>query len=443
MAERVGAVIPAAGQARRFGSGENKIWSLMGGHSVLERTLMAFETHPEIEWIIVVTAEYERERVEKAASQFSKVIAVVVGAETRALSVKNGLAALPPETTLVLVHDAARPLLSQALISRVIEGVKTHGAALPGTPVADTVKRINSDGRVRETVARNVTHSTSANGETLSGLTAVQTPQGARLPLLKLAYAAFDFSRHEPTDEASLLEAADIPVFVVPGDPDNLKITRPEDLERAERALGVGRWALSNPASADLPHAKAQRREEGEMLAEGKVMPNAQPPTPFPELRTGFGYDVHTFAPVEAGRKLFLGGIEMEYDRGLEGHSDADVILHAVCDALLGAATLGDIGILFPNTDPAYKGINSLKLLAIVGQRLTETGWKIVNVDTTAVAEAPKIMPHREKMQRAMAAELGIEPERVSVKATTSEGMGFVGRKEGICAWAVATIVRG
>ena len=155
-----------------------------------------------------------------------------------------------------------------------------------------------------------------------------------------------------------------------------------------------------------------------------------------------FGYDVHTFALPDAGRKLFLGGVEIPHDRGLEGHSDADVILHAVCDALLGAIALGDIGILFPNTDPAYKGINSLKLLAVVAQRVRDEGWSVINVDATAVAEAPKMMPYSLQMREAMASELGIEVGRVSVKATTSEGMGFVGRKEGICAWAVATLMR-
>ncbi len=421
MAEQVGAVIPAAGQARRFGSGENKIWANLGGRSVLERTLAAFEAHPDIASVVVVTGRDERARVEETVLRFSKVTAVVEGAATRALSVRNGLEALPSETTIVLVHDAARPLLSQSLISRVIEGVKAHGAAVPGTPLSDTVKRVDSEGRVKATLPR----STVFEGASLSGLTSVQTPQGARLPLLRLAYSVYDFSFAEPTDEASFLEAADIPVFVVPGDPDNLKLTHAFDVERAERVLGIG-----------------QNRE-------WKAEPSdAQPPTPnasfsaFPELRTGFGYDVHTFAAPEAGRKLFLGGVEIPHDRGLEGHSDADVILHAVCDALLGAAALGDIGVLFPNTDPAYRGIQSLKLLAVVGRRLREEGWSVVNVDTTAVAEAPKVMPHSQKMRQAMAAELGIEPGRVSVKATTSEGMGFVGRKEGICAWAVATLIR-
>jgi 2-C-methyl-D-erythritol 2,4-cyclodiphosphate synthase len=160
------------------------------------------------------------------------------------------------------------------------------------------------------------------------------------------------------------------------------------------------------------------------------------------EFRTGFGYDVHAFADPSAGRKLLLGGVEIPHDRGLEGHSDADVLLHAVCDALLGALSLGDIGILFPNTDEAYRGISSLRLLEIVSQRVQEAGWRAVNIDATVVAEAPKLMPHRIRIQETLAACLGISPDRVSVKATTAEKMGFIGRREGMAAWAVATVRR-
>jgi 2-C-methyl-D-erythritol 2,4-cyclodiphosphate synthase len=234
----------------------------------------------------------------------------------------------------------------------------------------------------------------------LAGLTAVQTPQGARIELLRSAYAAFDASGGEATDEASIIEAMGGAVAVTPGDISNIKITRSEDVALAERLLGER------------------------------------------EVRTGFGYDVHAFAPPESGRPLCLGGVVIPHARGLEGHSDADVVLHAICDALLGAASLGDIGILFPNTDSALKDISSLKLLAVVRDRLAENGWRVINVDATALAEAPKLMPHREAMLRVIAGELGIEEGRVSIKATTSEGMGFVGRGEGIACWAVATVQR-
>jgi 2-C-methyl-D-erythritol 2,4-cyclodiphosphate synthase/2-C-methyl-D-erythritol 4-phosphate cytidylyltransferase len=329
-------------------------------------------------------------------------IAVVAGGETRSASVRCGLATLSDDVEIVLVHDAARPLVSRALIDRIIDATARTGAAVPGLPLADTVKRVDGAGLVRGTIPR----SAAVEGDTAAGLMSVQTPQGARIDQLRHAYARFDFAAAEPTDEASLIEAMGAPVEVVPGDPDNIKITRQEDLAQAARLL-------SSPRNTE-------RRS--------------------PESRTGFGYDVHAFAAPEAGRQLFLGGIEIPHGRGLEGHSDADVLVHAVCDALLGALSLGDIGILFPNTDEAYRGVSSLRLLAIVGERVREAGWQTVNVDATVVAEAPKLAPHRARMQEAMAACLGIEPDRVSVKATTSERLGFVGRGEGMAAWAVATV---
>ncbi len=423
-------VIPAGGRAKRFGSGENKIWATLSGKTVLEWTLAAFDSHPAIETIVIAAGSEELERVQAISAQFPKVRAVVAGGETRTASVKNGLDALSIKPSLdssfsvnaylnhlikaesndieyVLVHDAARPLVFAELIDRVLAATIKYGAAVPGLPLSDTVKRVGADGLVRATIARTA----EIGGETLPGLTAVQTPQGAKISLLRAAYADYHLES-EPTDEASLLEAFGAAVAIAAGDPRNIKITRQEDLLFAESLV------------AGLPDNQ-----------------NFKPETPnFPEIRTGFGYDVHAFAEPEANRPLFLGGIEIPHDRGLEGHSDADVILHAICDALLGAVSLGDIGIQFPNTDAAYKNISSLKLLANVGQRLQEMNWRIINIDATVVAEAPKLMPHREQMQATMANSLGLEPSRLSVKATTSEGMGFVGRREGIACWAVATV---
>lgn len=399
-----GAVIPAAGQARRFGSDKNKIWAEIAGRTVLERTLTAFQSHPAISAVVVAAGADELERVRQFVAAFPKVVSVVEGGATRSESVRRGLEALPAHLDIVLVHDAARPLLSAALIDRVIEGVKRAGAAVPGLPLSDTVKRVGADGLVKETVAR----SAEAAGEKITGLTAVQTPQGAFIANLYDAYARFDFATGEPTDEASLLEAAGYPVAVATGDAANIKITRQEDVAFAERLLSASPQPLAS-------------RPQG-------------------EIRVGFGYDVHAYSDPASGRKLFLGGVEIPHDCGLEGHSDADVLLHAVCDALLGAVSLGDIGILFPNTDEAYRGISSLKLLAIVGERLASAGWATVNIDATVVAEAPKLMPHRPAMQNAIAQCLGIDPTRVSVKATTSEKMGFVGRREGMACWATATV---
>lgn len=395
---QVAAIIPAAGQARRFGRGENKIWARLGTLTVLERTLDAFDNAALIASIVVVANEDELERVREACLPFSKVISVVEGGETRAESVRKGLNALPPDTEIVLVHDAARPLVTSSLIERIIAATARVGAAVPGLPLSDTVKRVDNDGLVRATVAR----ATEVDGQMISGLTAVQTPQGARVALLRAAYERIDFAHAALTDEASMIEALGEPVAVVAGEPNNIKITRQEDLAYAEMLI---------------PHL-----------------------APVPQIRTGFGYDVHAFAAPEAGRTLFLGGIAIPHDRGLEGHSDADVLLHAVCDALLGAASLGDIGILFPNTDPAYKDISSLRLLAVVGERLAAAGWQVVNIDATVVAEAPKLMPHRAAIQRAMAECLSIESDRISVKATTSEKLGFIGRREGMEASAIATI---
>jgi 2-C-methyl-D-erythritol 2,4-cyclodiphosphate synthase/2-C-methyl-D-erythritol 4-phosphate cytidylyltransferase len=371
---------------------------LLGGQSVIERTLGAFDTHSAITSIVVAASTDEVERVREIALKFKKVVAVVIGGNTRYDSVWRGLSMLPVQTNVVLVHDAARPLVSGPLIDRIIASTLEHGAAVPGTPLSDTVKRTDASGRVRTTIARTAEH----NGELLAGLTTVQTPQGAQIEILRSAYAAFNTAEGagEATDEASIIEAMGATVVVTPGDSSNIKITRPEDIALAERLLC---------------------RQE---------------------IRTGFGYDVHAFAPPEANRKLWLGGVVIPHDRGLKGHSDADVVLHAICDALLGAASLGDIGILFPNTESAYKDISSLKLLAVVRDRIGEAGWTVVNVDATALAEEPKLMPHREAMLRAISGELGIAPDRVSIKATTSEGMGFVGRGEGIACWAVATIQR-
>ncbi len=391
-------VIPAAGQGKRFGSSENKIWAHISGKSVLDRTLTAFNNHHLISSIVIVAGAEELDRVKVATAIYSKVSAVVAGGNTRTESVLNGLNSLPTDTEIVLVHDAARPLVPAAVIDRVIACTILRGSAVPGIPLSDTVKRVNGAGIVRETVMRSAT----INDEHLPGLTAVQTPQGAKVEILRSAYAAAAKAPANPhiTDEASLIEANGGTVAIAAGDPINMKVTRSEDIQLAERLLGHG------------------------------------------EVRTGFGYDVHAFAEPSANRKLFLGGVEFEHDRGLEGHSDADVVLHAICDALLGASSLGDIGVLFPNTDNSFKNISSLKLLSEVQRRLLSDGWRIVNIDATAVAETPKIMPQRHLIIQTIANELQIEPNRVSIKATTAEKLGFVGRKEGIECSAIATLER-
>ncbi len=412
-------VIPAAGRARRFGSGQNKIWSLIHGKPLWEWTVSEFDSHPEIDSIILVTNRDDFETITTEAAQFTKVTSVVVGGNTRSESVRIGMEACPADIAIILVHDAARPLISSEVISRVIEGVRDVGAAVPGLPLSDTVKRIDTNGFIRATIPRTDTSSI----DSITGLTSVQTPQGSRIELLRAAYEHFNLSDFEPTDEASLLENLGVPVVIVPGDPLNIKITRQEDIALAEQLKGL---SFFSPISKDIE-------------TENKKLDTAYSVSG-PEFRTGFGYDVHAFASPEAGRKLFMGGVEIPHDRGLEGHSDADVLLHAICDALLGGASMGDIGILFPNTDERYRNVSSLELLAVVRDRIREAGWSVVNIDSAVTAEAPRLMPHRERMQRAIAECLHIEPSRISVKATTNEKMGFVGRGEGIACWANAML---
>jgi 2-C-methyl-D-erythritol 4-phosphate cytidylyltransferase/2-C-methyl-D-erythritol 2,4-cyclodiphosphate synthase len=393
----VGVVVPAAGRGSRYGSAENKIWLKVNGRSLLHWTLDAFQKHDRVSTIIVASAASELDRIREEAAGLSKVTAVVEGGNTRAESVGRGLDALPKECEIVLVHDAARPAISQDLISAVINGVETYGAALPGLPVTDTLKRAGDDQLVANTVPRD-------------GLWAVQTPQGALTAHLREAYYILGANVAAYTDEASILESARYPVKLVPGEESNIKVTRPGDLQRMESIL----------SAPDLnSHSSPQFR--------------------YPIVRTGFGYDVHQFAD---GRPLWLGGVNIPHNRGLAGHSDADVLLHAVCDALLGAAAMGDIGVLFPDTDKAHKDRASIEFVQEVRRRLDQAGWTITNVDVALLAEEPRIGPYRPQIVEAIAGGLGIAIDQVNIKATTSETMGFVGRREGMACWALATIQR-
>jgi 2-C-methyl-D-erythritol 4-phosphate cytidylyltransferase/2-C-methyl-D-erythritol 2,4-cyclodiphosphate synthase len=391
----VGVIVPAAGRGSRLGSAENKIWLVAAGRPLIAWSLLAFQTHPAIDSIVVAGAAHELDRLRDVCAGFDKVGWVVEGGSTRAESVRNGLAALLESCDLVLVHDAARPAVSQDIVSRVLDGVSAHGAALPGLPVTDTLKRVDSANLITDTVSRD-------------GLWTVQTPQGAMTANLRAAYERLGPRVAEMTDEASILEAAGYQVAIVEGAESNLKVTRPGDLERVIATLSD--QAATEPESPKVP-----------------------------EIRTGFGYDVHQFAE---GRPLWLGGVEIPHPRGLAGHSDADVLLHAVCDALLGAAALGDIGVLFPDTDSAHKDRASIEFVREVRRRLDEGGWRIVNVDIALLAEEPRVGPFRTQITAVIADGLSIAPTQVNIKATTSEKMGFVGRREGIACWALATISR-
>ncbi len=385
-------LLPAAGRATRFGSGaDNKIFAPLGSKPLLYRTAQAFAAHPQIDGIVVVAGPAEVSRCREALAGVDKVLAVVAGGQTRQESVAVGLFTLGGDPDdLILVHDAARPLVTAAVINRCLEGAKKFGNAVAALPITDTLKAADDSSIVQRTVDR-------------EGLWAMQTPQVFRLGTLFEAHGAARAMGWTGTDEAALVEQfSDEPVHLVPGDPANLKITRPEDLPLAEAI-----WQSRQPRSMTT------------------------------QTRIGFGYDIH---PLVEGRKLFLGGIEIPSPRGLDGHSDADVLLHALCDALLGAAGLPDIGHLFPNTDPAYKGASSLALLAEVVRRVSEAGYAIGNADMTLIAEAPKIAPYLDQMRSVIAAALHVEPSQVGIKATTNEGLGSLGRGEGIAAHAVALL---
>lgn len=391
-------IIAAAGSGRRMGGGLNKQYINIAGMPVLARSVLVFEENPHIHEIVLVVRPGEEELCRRQIIEpygFQKIFAIIGGGAQRQDSVRKALAVLPPDVELVLVHDGARPLVSQEVVEQVIAAAAQYGAAVPAVPVKDTIKTIaftgDSGAVVMDTPAR-------------SSLRAVQTPQGFHRDILERAFAACRDTA-SVTDDASMVEALGLPVRVTPGEERNLKITTPEDVARAEQLLSVH---APSPSLAGIP-------------------------------RTGTGFDVHAFAK---DRKLFLGGVEIPYDRGLLGHSDADVLLHAVMDALLGAASLGDIGKHFPDSDPAYKGISSLLLLEHTGRLLQEKGWTIVNIDVTLIAQRPKIAPYISQMKKNISQVLKISEAQINIKGTTTERLGFTGREEGIAAQAAASIVQ-
>ncbi|ABC81046.1 2-C-methyl-D-erythritol 2,4-cyclodiphosphate synthase [Anaeromyxobacter dehalogenans] len=379
--ERVIGILAAGGSGQR--AGVAKQWLVLGGESVLRRSARVLAACDAVDGLVVVVPPGDEARGEAELAGLGKPVRAVAGGPARADSVRNGLAAA--DGAVVLVHDAARPFASAALAGRVAEAAARDGAALAALPATDTVKRAEAGAEVPRVL------------ETLDRRTVwlAQTPQGFRRAVLEQAYAAAGPSASAATDECALVEAAGAPVTLVPGEPGNFKITGPDDVRRA-RAL------LEAPVA------------------------------------TGVGYDTHRFAP---GRRLVLGGVEFEGD-GLLGHSDADVCAHAIGDAILGAAGLGDLGRHFPDTDPRWKGVSSLALLREIAAKAAERGWRVGNCDVTLAAKRPKIAPRAEEMRARLAGALGISPAQVNVKATTGEGMGFVGREEGVAAHAIALLVR-
>lgn len=384
---RTSAIIPAAGRGKRFGKETNKVFALAAGKPLLAHTLEAFEKCGLIDEIILVVGEHEIAEAESIAEAYkiSKIKAVVAGGGHRQDSVKNGLQAVDTSTDIVAIHDGARPLVSREVIEKAIAAARETGASVVAAPVVDTIKSAGTDGIVAATLDR-------------SRLWAIQTPQTFDRTLLLRAYEQAGVDGYYGTDDASLVERLGHPVKIVHGAYDNIKVTTQLDLEFVEMRLG------------------------------GKVTE---------EIRTGMGYDIHRF---EAGRKLFLGGVEFPGEVGLAGHSDADVILHAIADALLGAAALGDIGRHFPDTDSQYKGISSILLLEQTAKVLSEAGWEVVNIDATLIAERPRIAVRVPDMQSKIASVLETDPERISIKATTAEKIGDIGVGAGAACHAVATV---
>jgi 2-C-methyl-D-erythritol 4-phosphate cytidylyltransferase / 2-C-methyl-D-erythritol 2,4-cyclodiphosphate synthase len=382
----VDVVVVAAGRSTRMG-GTDKLFIPVGGRPLLAWTLAAVASVPGVARIVVVTTTERVDELGAAAWLPSGVTAVVAGGERRQASVAAGVAALsdppPGDDRVLLVHDGARPLASIELIRAVIEATAEHGAAIPVLPIVETVKRVDGE-LVGETVDRD-------------RLGVAQTPQGVRWGLLRAAYARFPADGPEMwTDEAALLEACRIPVHVVPGEPSNLKVTRPADLRDAAAGLG---GALGG--------------------------------------RVGIGHDSHPFGP---GEPLALGGVEIAGAPRLYGHSDGDVAIHAVCEALLGAAGLGDLGRLFPAGPETPEGIAGRDLLGDVVARVGAAGWHVGNVDLTIVAARPRLGAHLDAMRATIAGVLAIDPSAVNVKASTGNLSGDEGAGRGISALAIAML---
>jgi 2-C-methyl-D-erythritol 4-phosphate cytidylyltransferase / 2-C-methyl-D-erythritol 2,4-cyclodiphosphate synthase len=384
------ALIVAAGRGSRAGEGVPKQYRQLGASTVLTTTLAAFCGNTAVTRILVVIHPDDREHYAGSIAALEpafrrKLLPSVAGGATRQSSVHAGLEACAQidDAAIVLVHDAARPFVTYALLERAIAGAQAWGAAIPGIPVTDTIKRVDASGTVVETPPR-------------PQLRAIQTPQAFALsPLLAAHRKAAGAGRDDFTDDGALMEWAGHDVRVIEGEISNIKLTHPEDFA--------------------MPSPEAPRRI----------------------TRVGTGFDVHIFGD---GDHVMLGGIAIPHTRGVVAHSDGDVVLHALTDAVLGALAEGDIGTHFPPSDPQWRGASSDRFLAYAIDRVRARGGIVDLLDATILAEAPRIGPHREPMRARIAEIAGIDVTSVSIKATTTEKLGFTGRGEGIAAQAVATI---
>jgi len=386
MTDMVAAVVVAGGRGLRAGGDVPKQYREIAGEPVIRPALSAFLAHPQIGAVQPVIHPQDASAFRAATAGLQNLLPPVSGGATRQASVCAGLEALAPRAPgIVLIHDAARPFLTDALIGRAIAAGKTNGAAVPAIAIADTVKKIDDAAHVTETLDR--TH-----------LRTVQTPQAFDFSLIVAAHRrAAAAGREDFTDDAALAEWAGHRVSVFEGEAGNVKLTTNDDFVRAE--------SLRQAALGDV--------------------------------RTGNGFDVHAFAD---GDHVMLGGVRIPHSRGVTGHSDADVALHALVDAILGALAEGDIGTHFPPSDPQWKGASSDRFLAFACERVRARRGMIAHLDVTVVCEAPRVSPHRDAMRARIAAIAGVAADRVAVKATTSEKLGFTGRGEGIVAMATATV---
>jgi 2-C-methyl-D-erythritol 4-phosphate cytidylyltransferase/2-C-methyl-D-erythritol 2,4-cyclodiphosphate synthase len=368
---RTAAILVAAGSGTRAGGNVPKQFAMLAGKPMLAHSYSALSAHPAIDAVVVVVGAGQEAMLREALGD----VPFVIGGATRRESVRSGLAAIDADR--VLVHDAARPFLSAAVIDRLLTALDSHQGAIPGLPVADSL--VSADG---DPVSRD-------------GLTRVQTPQAFRTFTLREAHAAWPEDR-EATDDAQMVRALGHEVAIIEGDIALEKVTHPADF-----------------AAAEARHAAALR------------------------VRTAQGFDVHRFAE---GEQLWLGGVQIPHTHGLSGHSDADVALHAITDALLGTIGAGDIGMHFPPSDPKWRGAASARFLEHAASLIAEQDGIIDFIDLTIICEAPKIGPHREAIRANIAALLRLPPGRISVKATTTERLGFTGRGEGMAAQAIATV---
>jgi len=382
------AIIPAGGAGKRLKAHVAKQYLFLDHMPVLVHTLKVFQKSKEIDNIILAVPPDDLVLVRQELIDnygLTKVKTVVAGGKERQDSVRNCLEAINGKCNLVVIHDAVRPFVTQKLLRQVIAAAKITGAASAGVKVKDTIKETKKDNMVAATIPRR-------------NLWLTQTPQAFKFELLKKAYNTAYDEKFYGTDDASLVERIGKKVKMIEGSYENIKLTTREDILIAD--------AL--------------------MKKENKI-----------NFRNGFGYDSHRFV---SNRKLILGGIKIPFDKGLQGHSDADALIHAICDSLLGAAGCGDIGRHFPDNDPEYKNISSITLLKKVKKITESKGFSINNVDSTIVMEAPKLAPYIIKMVSKIALALDIAETSVNIKAKTNEAMGFIGRGEGMAAFAIATV---